>query len=86
MATLAAVARALYYPTNLRIVAGCLPYLKLPAQATIIRVLDPCAGKGSAAYYCPGYWLTGQKGSTGYLLLIVRYRANRLETVWNYTG
>lgn len=53
MANLQAVSVGLYYPTQLRVVAGISHYLKLPqpAKGQSVRLLDPCCGKGSAALF-----------------------------------
>src|SRR5947209_2162720 len=52
MARLIAVANGLYYPTPLRVVAGIAQLLELPATENsnqVLRLLDPCAGRGTAA-------------------------------------
>lgn len=56
MARLAAVATGLYFPTPLRAVAGIVRQISLPEEfnpgsGQVIRVLDPCAGRGSAALF-----------------------------------
>lgn len=53
MAQLAAIARLLYYPTQLRMITGIARLLELEAQegAGTIRMLDNSAGRGSAAIF-----------------------------------
>lgn len=54
MARLVAIANGLYYPTPLRVIAGIAPLLELPATSNsnqILRALDPCAGRGTAALF-----------------------------------
>ncbi|HEX2909875.1 MAG TPA: DUF6094 domain-containing protein [Chloroflexia bacterium] len=53
MARLIAVANGLYYPSPLRVVAGIARVLEIPADTAgrVLRILDPCAGRGSAALF-----------------------------------
>ena len=69
MARLVAVANGLYYPTPLRIIAGIADRLSLPSVSSdpqcTLRVLDPCAGRGSAALFLTRLLTLTRTGNAG---------------------
>lgn len=70
MSRLNAVSQALYYPTPLRVVAGLARLIRIPAQeekeggGKLLRIIDPCAGKGLAVSFLAGL-LASHSGESG---------------------